>query len=284
MANTINASLIVDTVSTQAQTVLANRLAALSLFSTDFSNEVKRPKDVIQVPIATAGSSTQTNPTSFNSIGGSTLSKTTVSLAHIYQPFGLEYGDLQNAIRLENLTKVNLDAIADAIWAAATAPITVANYGAATVTKADSAITPTSGDLPKLWAGVNKAQRKGLVVNAGIYSNLIPTNTTGLALSQGAYGFENGVFYASQFPSEAKLAGFAVSKEAVAVAAAKPAMEGFEGEMLASSEIAIADLGMSVYFNLWADKSTRSHVASFELMFGAAKGVTTGTLASIYNP
>lgn len=284
MSNTINAALIVDSVSNQAQTVLANRLAALRLFSTDFSSDVKRPKDVVQVPIASAGSSTLTNPTAFNDIGGSTLGKTTVTLNHIYQPFGLEYTDLQNDIRLENITKVNLDAIADAIWAAATAPITVANFGAATVTAADTAVTPTSGDLAKLWKGVSKAQRKGLIVNAGIYANLIPTNSLGLNLQAGAYGFEEGVFYASAFPSEAKLAGFAVSKEAVAVAAAKPAMAGFDGQMVAQQEIAIEGLGLSVYFNLWADMATRSHIASFELMFGSAKGVTTGTLASVYNP
>jgi hypothetical protein len=284
MANTINADLIVDSVSSQAQTVLANRLAALRLFSTDFSNDVKRPKDVVQVPIATAGSTTLTNPTAFNSIGASTLGKTTVTLDHLYQPFGLEYVDLQNAIRLENITKVNLDKIADAIWAAATAPITVANFGAATVTAADSAVTPTSGDLATLWAGVSKAQRKGLVVNAGIYSSLIPTNSLGLNLAAGAYGFEEGVFYASSFPSEAKLAGFAVSKEAVAIASAKPAMAGFEGQMVAQQEIALADLGLSIYFNLWADMATRSHIASFEVMFGSAKAVTTGTLASVYNP
>lgn len=284
MSNTINGALIVDTVSAQAQTVLANRLAALSLFSTDFSNDVKKPKDTIQVPVVSAGSATQTNPTAFNDIGGTTVGKTTVELNHIYQPFGLEYGDLQNNIRLENLTKVNLDAIADAIWEAATAPITTTNFGAATVTKDDEDVTPTSGDLAKLWAGVSKAQRKGLVVNAGIYSNLIPTSTLGLALSQGAYGFENGVFYASAFPSQAKLAGFAVSKEAVAVASAQPAMQGFQQNMIASSIIPIGDLGLSVYFNLWADNVTRSHVASFELMFGSAKAVTTGTLASVYNP
>lgn len=284
MSNTINAALIVDSVAAQAQTVLANRLAALALFSTDFSNDVKRPKDTIQVPVVSAGSATQTNPTAFNSIGGTTVGKTTVTLDHIYQPFGLEYSDLQNDIRLENLTKVNLDALADKIWEIATDSITIANFGAATVTAADSAVTPASGDLAKLWAGVSKAQRKGLVVNAGIYSNLIPTSTTGLPLSAGAYGFENGVFYASAFPSESDLAGFAVSKEAIAIASAQPAMQGFQENMLAQSIIPIEALGLSVYFNLWADNATRSHVASFELMFGSAKAVTTGTLASVYNP
>ena len=59
-------------------------------------------------------------------------------------------------------------------------------------------------------------------MNPGIYSQLIPTSTTSLPLSAGAYGFDGGVFYASNFPSEAKLAGFACSSEAIAMAAAAP--------------------------------------------------------------
>ena len=212
MANTYNSNLIVDSVTLQAETVLAKRLAPLSLFSTDFSNDVKKPKDTVQVKIATAGSATSVNPTSFNSIGGST------------------------------------------------------------------------GDLAKLWAAVSKSNGKGLVVNPGIYSNLIPTNALSLSLTEGAYGFERGVYYVSSLPSEAKLAGFACDKQAVAVASAQPAMAGFRENMIASQTIAIPGLGLSVYFNLWADNISRSHIASFELMFGSGKGDTNGTLATIFNP
>jgi len=98
----------------------ANRLAPLGLFASDFSADVKRPKDVVQVSLATAGSTTQTNPTAFNDIGGTTLGASAVTLAHLYQPFGLSYADLQNGIKLERLVKVNMDKLADAIWAAAT--------------------------------------------------------------------------------------------------------------------------------------------------------------------
>jgi hypothetical protein len=284
MPNTIAAQLIVDTLAAQSQTILANRLAALSNFSTDFSSDVKRPKDVIQVAVATAGSTTLTNPSSFNVIGDSTLAATAVTLNHLYQPFGLSYSDVQNAVRLERLVKINLDALADKIWATATAPITVANFGAATVTAADSAVTPGSAQLRALWAGVNKAGRKALIVNPGIYSNLIPTSTTSLPLADGAYGFDGGVYYANLFPSEAKLAGFACSPDAIAMAAAAPALDNVRDGMLVSEVVQLEGLGMSIYYNVWADKSTRNLVASAELMFGASKSVTSGTIASIYNP
>jgi hypothetical protein len=284
MANTIAAQLIVDTLAAQSQTILANRLAALANFSTDFSSDVKRPKDVIQVAVATAGSTTLTNPASFNSIGDTTLAATAVTLNHLYQPFGLAYSDIQNAVRLERLVKINLDKLADSIWAAATAPITVANFGAATVTGADTVVTPGSAQLKALWAGVNKSGRKALIVNPGIYSQLIPTSTTSLPLSDGAYGFDGGVYYANLFPSEAKLAGFACSPDAIAMASAAPALDEVRDGMLVSEVVQLEGLGMSIYYNVWADKSTRSLVASAELMFGASKSVTSGTIASIYNP
>jgi hypothetical protein len=284
MPNTIAAQLIVDTLAAQSQTILANRLAALSNFSTDFSSDVKRPKDVIQVAVATAGSTTLTNPTAFNVIGDSTLAATSVTLNHLYQPFGLSYSDVQNAVRLERLVKINLDALADKIWAVATAPITVANFGAATVTAADTAVTPGSAQLKALWAGISKAGRKALIVNPGIYSQLIPTSTTSLPLADGAYGFDGGVYYASSFPSEAKLAGFACAPEALAMAAAAPALENIRDGLLVSEVVQLEGLGMSIYYNVWADKSTRNLVASAELMFGASKAVTSGTIASIYNP
>jgi hypothetical protein len=284
MANTIAAQLIVDTLAAQSQTILANRLAALANFSTDFSSDVKRPKDVIQVAVATAGSTTLTNPSTFNVIGDTTLAATAVTLNHLYQPFGLAYSDIQNAVRLERLVKINLDALADKIWSVATAPITVANFGAATVTGADSVVTPGSAQLRALWAGVNKSGRKALIVNPGIYSNLIPTSTTSLPLADGAYGFDGGVYYANLFPSEAKLAGFACSPDAIAMASAAPALEEIRDGLLVSEVVQLEGLGMSIYYNVWADKSTRSLVASAELMFGASKSVTSGTIASIYNP
>jgi hypothetical protein len=284
MANTINSALIVDSVSEYGLTSLANRLAPLGLFTSDFSSDVKRPKDVIQVSLATAGSTTQTNPTAFNDIGASTLGASAVTLNHLYQPFGLSYADIQNGIKLERLIKINMDKLADSLWSAATAPITVANFGAATVTAADSAVTPGSANLKALWAGVAKADRKALVVNTGIYSQLIPTSTTSLPLSEGAYGFDAGVFYASSFPSEAKLAGFACAPEAIAMASAKPDFSAIEGQLMLSESVTLDKLGLTIFYNVWGDPSSRNLIGSFELMFGASKGITSGTIASVYNP
>lgn len=279
MSNTIDSALLQDSIAQQTKTVLSKRLAALNLFASDFSSDVKKPKDTVHVPIASATASTAVNPTSFNSIGGTTIGKTSVSLDHIYQPFGLSYSDLQSAHRLERLIQINLDAMADKIWALATAPVTVANFGAAVVDSAEGAINATSGDLPALWAAVHKSVRKGLVVSPVIYSNLIPTSTTALNLGDGAYGFENGVHYATSFGGETGLKGFACSPEALVMAAAVPALA--DNDYMVSDSVALDGIGLSVAYNVYSDKSTRSLIASLEVMFGAAAGLTDGTMAMI---
>ena len=279
MPNTIDSALVADSIAAQTKTVLSKRLSALNLFASDFSSEVKKPKDTIHVPIASATASTSVNPTTFNSIGGTTLGKASVVLDHIYQPFGLAYSDLQSAHRLERLIQINVDAIADKIWTLATTPVTVANFGAATITTSEAGISPSSGALPKLWAGVHKSARKGLVVSPVIYSNLIPTSTTALNLGEGAYGFENGVHYATSFGGQANLKGFACSPEALVMAAGVPALA--DNDYLVSDSVTLESIGLTVSYNVYSDKSTRSLIASLEVMFGASAGLTDGTMALI---
>jgi len=281
MPNTIDAALIGSTISEQAQTVLGNRLAALSLFSTDFSQDVKKAKETIQVSIATATASTQTNPTTFNDIAGTTLDKATVTLDHIYQPFGLAYSDIQNGIKLEKLVRINLNALADKIWSLVTTPITVANYQAATVTPANAAAHFAAGDLAKLWASISKSTSKGLVLSPTLYSGIIPTATTGLTLDRGAYGFDNGIYYANQFSGQTRLAGFACSPEALAIGSAAPELDHMRREYLISDVVVLEQLGMSIYYNVYPDTASRALVASCEVMFGAAKAVTSGTMGLI---
>lgn len=279
MANTFDSALVADSIAAQTKTVLSKRLAPLNLFASDYSSDVKKANETVIVGVATAGSVTQVNPTSFNNLGGSTEDKVSVTLSHIYQPFGLSYEDMKNGHRLDRISQINADALADKIWEIATDPVTVANFGAAAVTSSEVSINPTSGDLPNLWAGVHKSARKGLVVSPVIYSNLIPTSTTSLNLGDGAYGFENGVHYATSFGGEAGLKGFACSPEALVMAAAVPALA--DNDYLVSDSVTLDQIGLSIAYNVYSDKSTRSLIASLEVMFGAAAGLTDGTMALI---
>lgn len=281
MPNSIDAGLVANAISERAQKTLANRLASLSLFSTDFSDAVKKPKETVNVRLVTAGSTTQTNPTVFNDIGGGTEGTTAVALDHIYQPWGVSIADMQNGHKLDHLIDINLDALADKIWALVTANVTVANYGAATVAPATTTTKLADGDLPKLWASVSKSTRKGLVVSPTIYSNLIPQSTTALKLEAGAFGFDNGIYYANQFSGQTRLVGFACSPEAIAVASASPELDHLRGEMLVMDQVVLEQLGITVFYNVMVDRNSRALIASAELMFGSNKGITSGTMGLI---
>ena len=281
MANVFDSALVVATISEQVQTVLANRLAPLRIFSTDFSNEVRKPKDTIQVPLVTDTSATSTNPTDFTPASNVTVGKATVTLDHYAQFFGITQAELANGHRLENLVRINLNALADKIFSVAITPITTVNFGAATVTT--TTITPGSGHLATLWSAISKADRKGLVVTPEIYSKLIPTNADFLPLQNGAYGFDQGIYYANSFSGAVSgLDGFAVAPEAVAVASAMPPIDPAVANLLyVSDSVTLDQLGMTIMYNITASQSTRTVTASCEVMFGSAAGLTSGTCALI---
>lgn len=281
MSNSIDAGLVANAISDRAQKTLANRLASLSLFSSDFSDAVKKPKETIPVPLVTSGSTTQKNPTEFNDIGGGVVGKATVTLDHFYQPFGVSLADIQNGNKLERLIDINLDALADSIWADVTARVTVANFGDAVVEPATAATKLTDDDLSALWASVSKTTRKGLVLSPNLYSHLIPKSSLGLKLEAGAFGFDNGIHHATQFGGEEGLLGFACSPAALAVATASPALDHMRGEMLVMESVLLEQLGITIYYNVMVDRNTRALIASAELMFGSAKGITSGTMGLI---
>ena len=88
MANTFAADLVVDSLRDAAITTLSSRLAPLNAFSRDFSADQLRPLAVVQVPIASAGATVQTNATNFES-GDSTLSNAAVSVSQYSASFAL---------------------------------------------------------------------------------------------------------------------------------------------------------------------------------------------------
>lgn len=281
MANAFDSALVVDTISQMTKTVLANRLAPLRVFTTDFSEEVRKPNDTIQIPIVSATAATSVNPTNFEPGSSTTVGKATVTFDHLFQPFGLSVSDVANGHRLERLVQINLDALANKIWSVAITPITTVNFGAAVVTT--TTITPGSGHLATLWSTISKAGRKGLVLTPDIYSKLIPTNADFLPLQNGAYGFDQGVYYASSFSGAVSgLDGFACSPDAVCVAGAAPAIdESIASQFQIRESVTLEQLGLTVYYNVWGSTANRQVNASLELMFGSAAGLTSGTMALI---
>jgi hypothetical protein len=51
--------------------------------------------------------------------------------------------------------------------------------------------------------------------------------------------------------------------------------------MLVSDVVTLEQIGLSIYYNVWSDPASRAIVASAEVMFGASKAVTSGTMGLI---
>lgn len=274
MANTFDSALVVDTAAEQAITVLQNRLAPLSAFTTDFSSDVVDPLQKVQVAVASSATGITTNPVSFDT-GDVVLAKATVAMVHYSAGFGLTSTEINQGHRLERLMRIKLGELANAVLDAAMVPVTTTNFGAAVVST--SASFADTG-LKAIFSALKNGTSRALVLDGALYSLLLPTALTSFnPASRGAFGFDGGIFLNNRFSAAgANIKGFGVSPEAIAVAAAMPRMEDPVKQLLYSStEIEVPDLGISVQFNLWGSTTSRSIRASFDLVFGAALADTS---------
>jgi hypothetical protein len=274
MANTFASALVVDIATSEAITVLQNRLAPLRAFASDFSDEMVPvpatggPLQKIQVPIASSASAVSVNPTSFEA-GDVTLTAAEVTPAHYSAGFGLTSAEINQGHRLQRLVRIKLHTLADAIMTAVNTNITTTNFGAAVVTSATNFV---SVGMPALWAALQNGTSRALVLDGSLYSQLLPTTKENFALGeQGAYGWDGGIFMNNLMTGGvANLKGFAASTEALAFAGRVPEMDPAVRSLLfEQSLITIPDLGISVQFNLWGSLASRSVRASFDLVFGA---------------
>lgn len=275
MPNSFDPSLITDVLRDTAITVLQSRLAPLNAFSTDFSADEIAPRKTVQVPIATSGSTTLVNPSSFES-GDSALDNVAVTVNQYAQPFHVSNNELQQGHRLERLAKINLHQLANRIIDVALAPVTEANFGAAVV-DVNSADQFSPAELKTLWASLKDGDVRNVVLDGSLYAQFLPTNLESFNVAAsgrnaGMYGFD-GFFYNNRFSGAGvSILGFACSPQAIAVASGLPASSPVDAAMLAQDVITIPDLGLSVQYNLWTSSATRSLWASYDVMFGAAKG------------
>jgi hypothetical protein len=292
MANTYSSSLVVDTATTAAITVLQSRLAAIKNFNSDFSSDVVSGAGLrkLQVGVVSNAATAVTNPTSFES-QGDTVNNTAVTMNHLSAQFGLSSQQLNQGFRLEKVMAANLRSLANAIIDIALTPLTTANYGSAAYS---TAITTASGGnlgntfitagLPTLWSALKDGTSRNLVLDGSYYAYLLPQS--GFSLDQnskGAYGFDsiayNNRWNAVTGGSDSALngttktiKGFAASPEALAMASAIPYVDPAVAGLLQQSEIIdIPDLGLSVQMNIWGSLSSRSLQASFDVLFGASK-------------
>lgn len=273
MGNTISSSLILDTLAEQVITTLGNRLAPLTAFSRDFGTDVLTQNANVQVKKATAGSSTQTNPTNFET-GDSTVTNVNVLVKHYSNSFQLSSQERNQGFRLENLAAINLQALSNKIMDIALAPVTTTNFP----TNVNVAQTSfVAGNVKTLWASVAKSDVRNLILDSVAYSQLLPSDRNAFVPGQsGAYGFDRVYLNTRWNGAGANTYGFACGPEAIAVAAGIPQIDESIASLMYGSRIVTVDnLGLSVQINYWGSLSSRTAWASYDVMFGAALGDNT---------
>ena len=124
MSNTLSASLILDTLAKTTQTVIPNKIAPWTKFTTDFTNDeyvVNQGKSV-QVTLATAGATVQTDATNWES-GDTTLANVPITLANKSVSFHLTPLQMNNSFKLQQLMQVNVQNFRDALLDVITTPM-----------------------------------------------------------------------------------------------------------------------------------------------------------------
>lgn len=271
-ANTIDATLVPDYLADAVVTVLNDRLASLGAFSRDFGTAPMKPLAKVQVAKATAGATTQTNATDFES-GNSTLDNIEVVVAQLTQSFHLVNSQLNQGFQLSQVAAVNAHAFANAISDVWTALLLVANYGATTTI--GSAANFDSADLPAIWALAKNYNQRNLVLDGGHIARLTPADKTKFALGEsGAFGFDGLTMQNRWTGAVANSAGFVCDPSAMAVASGLPVSQP-SSEFISLSTTQLADLGLTIQTCTWYARQSRTIWASYDIMFGAAAGDTT---------
>jgi len=274
MSNTFDADLVVDTISTQTQTILGNRLAYIGAYATDFTAMEMAQGKSVRVPFATDASAVQTNPTNFET-GDTTLSEIVVTLAHYSKSFHITSEQLNQGFRLEQLVKVNAQAFANKLTDIAMAPITTANFGTArTITVAQASIA--DANLQAAFALVAKSDPRNLILDATAYSKFLGSQT--IDLGANGRGFDNWYLNTRWDGADTNVYGFAGGPNSLGYAAAVPLNAG-SGDMVSQTTITIPGIGLPVQINVWFSRASRTLWGSMDTMFGAGKGdITAGAL------
>jgi hypothetical protein len=287
MANTFDSALVTDVLRDTAITVLQSRLAPLSAFSQDFSADAIAPRRTVQVPIATAGSTTQTNATNFES-GDSTLDNVAVTVDQYSNSFALTNAEINQGFRIQNIAKINLHQLANKIIDVAFTPITTTNFGSAVV-DVNTAADFTVAELKTLWGALKDGDVRNVILDGSIYAQFLPSNLEAFQVASGGknvgmYGFDLFTYNNRWTGAGSNIRGFACSPQAVAVASGLPQNSPASSDMISQENIVIPDLGLTVQMNMWVSRSSRALWASYDVMFGAAKGDGSALKIAVLTP
>jgi hypothetical protein len=245
-----------------------------------------RPRATVQVKKFTGGDDAQDNLTDFenNSNNESTLAATSVTVNQITKTFTVTQQELNQGFQLADLAQGSAEIFALAISKKVTAQMTAALFGAGTVI--GTAANFDTSDLPAILALAKNYRQKLLLLDgshmarlmfsgqftAAAGTNPFPDSRYG-PLNNGYFGFANILEQNDWTGAIANTAGFVCGQDAIAVASGLP-VGMIAGEFVEQRTVELSN-GLSVLLSVWYSRASRAHMASYDIMFGAAAADTT---------
>lgn len=276
--NTFTSTLVVDYLADAVITIATNKLAMLDGFSRNVGLDNLRPRATVRVKRFTTGSVAQTNTSNFETNDDSTLAATTVSVNQITKSFSLTQQELNQGFQLADLAQGSADLFANGISDVVTALMIAGNYDSP-VTIGTAANFDTS-DLPAILALAKNYRSKSLILDGGHLARLQFSATANTfpdgrfaALANGKFGFDLIAENNRWTGAVANTVGFVCGPDAIAIASGLP-VGMIAGEFIEQRVVTTAN-GLSALLSVWYSRSTRSHYASYDIMFGAGVGDAT---------
>ena len=285
-ANTFAAALFVDYLADAVITVATAKLAMISGFTRNVGLDNLRPRATVQVKKFASGDAAVDNATNFedSATNNSVVDAVSVTVNQITKSFSISQVDLNKGYAISDLALGSAEIFALAISKKVTAQMTAALFGAGTVI--GTAANFDSSDLPAILALAKNYRQKLLLLDGGHMARLMFSGQLTAAagtnpfpdsrygpLNNGYFGFSNILEQNDYTGAIANTVGFVCGQDAIAVASGLP-VGMIAGEFLEQRTIELSN-GLSVLLSVWYSRASRSHMASYDIMFGAAAADTT---------
>ena len=280
--NTFTPALVVDYLADAVITVATSKLAMISGFTRNVGLDNLRPRATVQVKKFTTGDAAQDNLTDFenNSNNESTIENTQVTVNQITKTFTVTQQELNQGFALSDLAQGSAEIFALAISRKVTAVMTSANFG---VPAAGGGIIGTAAnfdtsDLPQILALAKNFRNKQLLLDGAYLARLLGSGTNFPdarfgPLNNGLFGFSSIMEQNDFTGALATTVGFVGGTDSIAVVSGLP-VGMIAGEFVEQRTVELSN-GLSVLLSVWYSRASRAHMASYDIMFGAAAADTT---------
>ena len=142
--NTYSSDLLTEKLEESATTILSETLAPLGAFAKGFSTDVYKPRAGVELKFVTSGSTTLTDPVSFES-GDSDVSAVKVEVHQYSQAFHVTNDELNSGMRLADITQKNARTFGESLWDLVAAKLTTANFTGEALVRAPAAFSFSTG-------------------------------------------------------------------------------------------------------------------------------------------